>query len=64
MKRKQKEFRDRREREQEWRWKRKTFYITTAVSIISIILTACITIYASPKSYNNVYYAAVLTYQS
>ena len=63
MKRKQKEFRDRIEREREWHWKRKTFTITTTVSIISIMVTAFITIYVERKPYNIVYYGDVITYQ-
>lgn len=63
MKRKQKEFRDRIEKQQEWAWKRKTFYITTTVSIISIVVTAYITIYVTKVPSGNVYYGDVVTYQ-
>lgn len=64
MKRRQKEQQEKIEKQREWNWKRKTFYITTTVSIISIVVTSYITIYITKASSSNVfYYGDVVTYQ-
>lgn len=48
----------------EWTWKKKTFYITTAVTVLSSLLTAIVTLWVSDNQTGSVIYNGdVITYQ-
>ena len=46
-------------------WKKKTFYITTSVTIIGIIISSIISVYVTKSSINyNIYNGDIITYQA
>ena len=51
------------EREKEWKWRKKTFFITTTVTIICSVLSAIIGFIGGKSTINN-YYGDIITYQA